>query len=71
MIEIIKNTMTDPIQMECEDCQSVFTYNYEDIRSEETTNLFGTTYYNRFIVCPVCKCRNYIKKIKKGGETNE
>ena len=64
MIEIIKNTMVEPIQMTCEDCSSIFTYNYEDIQSERDTNLFGQAFYSRYIVCPVCKCRNYIKSIR-------
>lgn len=67
MIEIIKNAMTEPIKMKCGDCQSVFTYTYEDIRTEETTNLFGTPIYNRFVQCPVCRYRNYIKQIRERG----
>ncbi len=68
MIEIIKNTMIEPIKMECSDCQSIFTYTYEDIRVEETTNLFGTPFYNRFVGCPVCKYRNYVKQIRVGDK---
>ena len=69
MIEIIKNTMIEPIKMECSDCQSIFTYTYEDIRTEETMNLFGTPFYNRFVQCPVCRYRNYINQIRvKGGK---
>ena len=64
MIEIIKNTMVEPIEATCSDCESVFTYNYEDVQTDSYNNLFGVTYYNRFVVCPVCKCRNFIKTLK-------
>ena len=66
MIEIIKNAMTDPVKVECGDCQSIFTYTYEDIQTEENTNFFGTVYYTRYVVCPVCRYRNYIKQIREG-----
>lgn len=68
MIEIIKNSMVDPIEMTCTDCKSVYTYNYQDIQSESAFYLFGSTYYNRFVTCPVCKCRNYINTTKDPEE---
>lgn len=68
MIEILKNAMTEPIKMECGDCQSIFTYTYEDIRTEVNTNFFGTAFYNRFVECPVCKYRNFIKQTRKQEE---
>lgn len=64
MIEIIKNAMTEPVKMECGDCQSIFTYTYEDIQTEENTNFLGTVYYSRYIACPVCRYRNYIKQAR-------
>ena len=64
MIEIIKNSMKEPIKRTCEDCESIFTYNYEDVETERDTNLLGMSYYKRFVVCPVCKYRNMINKVK-------
>lgn len=55
MIEIIKNTMIEPIKMECEECKSIFTYNYEDIQTDVDTNIFGMCIHRRFVICPVCK----------------
>lgn len=63
MIEIIKNSMEEPITRTCEDCESVFTYNYEDVKTESDTNFLGMSYYKRFVVCPVCKYRNTINKV--------
>lgn len=58
MKTIIKNTMIDPIEMTCDECKSVFSYNYQDIESEKELSLFALTpRYSRFIVCPVCKHR--------------
>ena len=53
-IKIISNSMTDPIKCICNNCESVFTYNYEDIQRREENNLFGTSYARRFVICPVC-----------------
>ena len=64
MIEIIKNSMKEPITRTCEDCESIFTYNYEDVMTESDTNLLGMSYYRRFVVCPVCKYRNMINTIR-------
>ena len=64
MIEIIKNSMKEPITRTCEDCESVFTYNYEDVATESDKNFLGMSYYRRFVVCPVCKYRNTINKVK-------
>lgn len=68
MIEIIKNAMEEPMQMICEDCSSIFKYTYDEIRSESSTNLLGTAFYHRFVVCPVCRYRNQINTIKAGGK---
>lgn len=54
-IKIISNSMTDPIKCICNNCESVFTYTYEDIQRREESNLFGTSYTRRFVICPVCK----------------
>lgn len=62
-VKIIKNTMIDPIEHECENCKSLFSYNYQDIQAEETTNILGFKNYQRFVVCPVCKTREFLKKV--------
>lgn len=54
-IKIIKNTMQDPIEHECSNCKSVFSYNYQDIESEKVKNVLGFNTYERYIICPVCK----------------
>ena len=65
MKTIIKNTMVDPIEMTCDECKSVFSYNYQDIESEKELSLFALTpRYSRFVVCPVCKCRNELDKVE-------
>lgn len=63
-IKIIKNTMVDPIEMECECCKSVFSYNYQDIQVRERNGLFGFECRVRFVQCPVCKSQNDIKAKK-------
>ena len=68
---IIKNTMEDPIEMTCEDCQSVFTYNYQDICRDKAYGIFGNETIHRYVVCPVCKHDNSItvlQVVKKEGE---
>ena len=55
---IIKNTMEDPIEMTCEDCQSIFTYNYQDICRDKGYSLLGCETVHRYVVCPVCKHDN-------------
>lgn len=58
MKTIIKNTMVDPIEMTCDECKSVFSYNYQDIESEKELAIFTLNpRYTRFVVCPVCKHR--------------
>ena len=56
-IKIIKNTMTEPTEMTCPVCNSVFSYNYEDIQRKLNGGLLASVYDStiRFIVCPVCK----------------
>lgn len=70
MIEIINNTMINPITTECKDCKSTFSFTYDDIQSKECTDFwgFGKNMYERYIICPVCKYKNYIDKITKIGE---
>ena len=36
---IIKNTMVEPTEMTCDECKSVFSYNYQDIESKEELTL--------------------------------
>lgn len=57
MIKIIKNTMIDPISIQCEYCQSELEYNFEDIQRSEVPALFSftATTEKRYIICPVCK----------------
>ena len=54
-IKIIKNTMVEPIETTCPVCQSIFSFNYEDIQREETGTFLGVKTVNRYVVCPVCK----------------
>jgi len=54
-IKIISNTMTEPIKCICNNCESVFTYTYEDIQRREESNFIGIPYTRRFVICPVCK----------------
>lgn len=55
MIKIIKNTMIDPISIQCDYCKSEFEYNFEDIKSKEVAGFFYGNYAVRYIICPVCK----------------
>ena len=54
-IKIIKNTMVDPITVNCGNCKSVISYTYDDIQRENRYNILGLEYVERFVVCPVCK----------------
>ena len=60
MKKIIKNTMTEPIEMTCSLCKSVFSFTFEDIELEDT--LFGFSKL-RIVRCPVCKEKNDLSKI--------
>ena len=55
MIKILKNSMTESINIQCEHCKSELQYNYEDIQRRELSSLFFTNNVERYIVCPVCK----------------
>ena len=69
---IIKNTMIDPIEMTCDECKSVFSYNYQDIESEKMLSLFSlSSQYTRFVVCPVCKHRNELDRVEVEEEVSE
>lgn len=63
-IKIIKNTMVDPIEMKCENCRSVFEYNYQDIQVRKEYSILGFEHRYRVISCPVCKFDNEINKVK-------
>lgn len=63
-IKIIKNTMEEPIEMTCEYCNSVFSYNFQDIQVKKSHNLFGVEYQDRFVSCPVCRFDNVLDKAK-------
>ena len=64
-IKIIRNSMAEPVTVECENCKSVISYTYDDIQRENRYTLLGWfDYAERFIVCPVCKANIDIDKIK-------
>lgn len=64
-ITIIKNTMVDPVEMTCDCCKSVFTYNFEDIQRREESMFLGmSTITRRYITCPVCKYDNDLTVLK-------
>lgn len=62
-IKIIKNTLEEPIVMECENCKSVFEYNYQDIQVKDSS-LAGIKKRDRVVSCPVCKFDNILNKMK-------
>ena len=54
-IKIIKNTMTDPVELTCPVCKSIFAYTFDEIKREDSYNFLGIRGVKRFIICPVCK----------------
>jgi len=70
MKKIILNTLEKPVEMTCENCRSIFSFNFEDIERRESETFMGVKMVNRFVVCPVCKSNNELTKIKidRGGE---
>ena len=60
MKKIIKNTMTEPIEMTCILCESVFSFTFEDIELEDA--LLGLSKF-KIVRCPVCKEKNDLSKI--------
>lgn len=65
MKTIIKNTMEDPIEVTCDECKSVFSYNYQDIETENENTLFSLTpRYLRFVICPVCRHRIHMDRVE-------
>lgn len=55
-MKIIKNAMTEPIEITCPECKSVLEYTYKDIVRQEESSIFGLfPSVKRYIVCPVCK----------------
>ena len=72
MKKIILNTLVEPIEMTCENCRSIFSFNFEDIERRESETFMGFKNVNRFVVCPVCKSNNELTKIKiDRGEEDE
>lgn len=67
MKKIILNTMEKPVEMQCENCRSIFSFNFEDIERRESETFMGFKSVNRFVVCPVCKINNELTKIKIDG----
>ena len=55
MVKIIKNTMTNPVKIQCEYCKSELEYFFEDIKRKEVPGLFYGNYLVRYVICPVCK----------------
>lgn len=72
-IKIIKNTMVEPIEMKCNNCESVFSFNYSDIETFDRSTLLGTSFHERFVICPVCKIRCYLERVQhhKGIEARQ
>lgn len=64
-IKIIKNTLEDDILMTCHECGSEFSFNYTDIRRDESTSILGNRVVNRYVICPVCKHGCDIPSFKK------
>ena len=71
-IKIIKNTMEEPITVECKNCKSVISYTYDDIQRKNHYNIWGLEdYVERFVICPVCKANIDIDEIQAvRNETN-
>ena len=72
-IKIIKNTMKDPIEHECSNCKSIFSYNYQDIESEKVMSILGFNTYERYIICPVCKEKETLHRasVARGMEAGQ
>jgi hypothetical protein len=61
--------MIEPVEVECDNCKSIISFTYEDVKREEVTNLFGNpVFIKRFIICPVCKDNIYIKHKEDEGD---
>ena len=72
MIKIIKNTMFEPIEITCGICQSIFSYNYEDIQSKERKTIFSNTPMKEtFVTCPVCKSDIILRRAEVEESDNE
>lgn len=54
-MKIIKNAMTEPIEITCPECRSTLEYTYQDIERREDTVFGYYTKVKKYIVCPVCK----------------
>ena len=67
-IKIIKNTKVEPIEKTCEFCESVFSYNYQDIQKETRRDAIGFQYQERFLICPVCNERIIFATTKIGDK---
>ncbi len=72
---IIKNTMTEPQEITCPGCGSVFTYTFEDIERRQRPFMVLGDVSDRVIVCPVCKRDIMLERValvkeEKCQETN-
>ena len=65
-MKILKNNLTKPIKYTCDDCGSIFEFDYRDIQRREVTSLalFGDTTSKRFVICPVCAYENEFNNSK-------
>lgn len=67
MIKIIKNSLTEPITVTCHNCESIFSYTFEDIKRAEFSSIFdicGSKTVKKYVICPVCKSDINLDAIK-------
>lgn len=55
--------LEDSINKTCEECGSVFTFNYDDIERKSYTGIFGNTFTYKSVICPVCRHRCSFKEV--------
>lgn len=56
-MKILKNTMTEPIEVECPNCKSIISYTYDEVVRRTRYNFLGYEIgVEQYIICPVCKC---------------
>ena len=61
MIKIIRRGTRKTI--ECDECGCLFSYESEDIQTEERPD-FGKPYYQKIILCPQCNKEIYLEATK-------
>ena len=73
MIKIIKNSLTEPITVTCQNCASIFSYTFDDIKRDEISSIFdicGSKTVKRYVICPVCKSDIVLDAIKNNNANN-